>query len=65
MAVMMMVTLALGGGTGWKVLPALKISLDEVVLEVGPDDWVEFGQALMGQEGLLPRKRAKVQQLKS
>lgn len=62
---MVSVTLARGGGAGWKVLPAQKISLGEVVLEVGHGDWVEFGHALMGQEGLLPREQAKVQQLES
>lgn len=46
-------------------MPAQKISLGEVVLEVGHGDWVEFGHALMGQEGLLPREQAKVQQLES
>lgn len=61
MAVMAMVTL----GIGWKVLSAQKISFDEVLLEVGPKDWVEFGHALVGQEGLLPREHEKVQQLES
>lgn len=36
--------MSLGGGIGWKVLPAQSITLDEV-LEAGPEDWVGFGCA--------------------
>lgn len=39
--------MSLGGGIGWKVLPAQRITLDEV-LEAGPEDWVGFGYARGG-----------------
>lgn len=46
----------------WKSLPAQRIILDE---EGGPEDWVIFGRAMMGHEGLLLKERAKAQRPES
>lgn len=62
MMMVMMVTVSL---FWWKSLPAQRIILDEVVLEGGPEDWVSFGHAMMGHEGLLLKERAKAQRPES
>lgn len=61
MMMVMMVTVVTGRWGWWKVLPAQRIILDEVVLEGGPEDWVTFGRAMMGHEELLLKERAKAQ----
>lgn len=38
----MTVTTTPGGGVGWKVLPAQRIVLEEVIVEGGPEDGVSL-----------------------
>lgn len=65
MMMVMMVAVVTGRWGWWKVFPAQRIILDEVVLEGGPEDWVIFGRAMMGHKGLLLKEQAKAQWLES